>query len=281
MENSNNLPEENPAPTLAEVVRKFSTEELIEFLREQEDLELTDAHFEILRNEEITGRTFLKTTKNEFRSLGLTFGPASALVEFVKEIKKKKLRAYSSYRSLKEVLQRHDINGDSITNVPQFRPGILYNAVVIFFSKLSHFSLFCIEIHILEDDDEELLQCIKEIKRRLANMGTVADSNEAMRSSYIEVILHTALHIIRKLIPHDLSLCPQFEVVGEDSTGRVDWAIKELEDLLAITEGKQNLVAIGIAQNLIQLESSYQTNKKKRKADDAFYDYLYGIVTTG
>ncbi len=112
-------------------------------------------------------------------------------------------------------------------------------------------------------------------------MGTVADSNEAMRSSYIEAILHAALHLIRKNTSHDLSLAPQIEIVGEDSTGRVDWAIKELEDLLAITEGKQNQIAIGLAQNLIQLESSYQTNKRKRKADEAFYDYLYGIVTTG
>jgi hypothetical protein len=33
----------------------------------------------------------------------------------------------------------------------------------------------------------------------------------------------------------------------------------------------------------MQCESAYQTNKRKRKADDAFgedYDYLYGIITT-
>ena len=42
---------------------------------------------------------------------------------------------------------------------------------------------------------------------------------------------------------------------------------------------------MGYAQNIAQLESSFETNKKKRKADDAFsdddFDYLYGIVTTG
>ncbi|PKK74444.1 hypothetical protein RhiirC2_294282 [Rhizophagus irregularis] len=32
----------------------------------------------------------------------------------------------------------------------------------------------------LEDDEEELVQCIKEIKRRLGNIGTMlADNNEA------------------------------------------------------------------------------------------------------
>src|SRR5436305_1661267 len=36
-------------------------------------------------------------------------------------------------------------------------------------------------------------------------------------------------------------------------------------------------------KNLVQCESAYQTNKRKRKVDDAFreeYDYLFGIVTT-
>ena len=36
-------------------------------------------------------------------------------------------------------------------------------------------------------------------------------------------------------------------------------------------------------QNVMQLESSFHTNKRKRKADEAFkdyFDYLYGIVTT-
>jgi hypothetical protein len=30
----------------------------------------------------------------------------------------------------------------------------------------------------------------------------------------------------------------------------------------------------------MQCESAYRTNKRKRKADDAFYDYIFGIVTT-
>ena len=38
-------------------------------------------------------------------------------------------------------------------------------------------------------------------------------------------------------------------------------------------------------QNLAQLESAFQTNKKKRTLDQAFgndyFDYIYGIVTTG
>jgi hypothetical protein len=40
-------------------------------------------------------------------------------------------------------------------------------------------------------------------------------------------------------------------------------------------------VVEGFAQNIVQLESSFQTNKRKRKRDDGDdFDYLYGIVTT-
>ena len=96
MENSNNLPEENPAPTLAEVevVRKFSTEKLIKFLREQEDLELDENDFKILRDEKITGRTFLKLTKEELERHGLKLGPATALVNFAKEVKEKNWKRF-------------------------------------------------------------------------------------------------------------------------------------------------------------------------------------------
>src|ERR1041384_3863643 len=42
---------------------------------------------------------------------------------------------------------------------------------------------------------------------------------------------------------------------------------------------------LGIMQNTMQLDSSYYTNRKKRKASEAFnddnFDYLYGIVSTG
>jgi len=56
---------------------------------------------------------------------------------------------------------------------------------------------------------------------------------------------------------------------------------QEAEDLICITEDKQHKVPIGFAQNIKQLESAYEANKRKRKRDDDDYDYLYGIVTTG
>ncbi|CAJ0630708.1 8899_t:CDS:2, partial [Entrophospora sp. SA101] len=52
-------------------------------------------------------------------------GPASRLADFVKEVKEKKLKPYSSYRTLKnlhEVLKKHGIDSKNIADIPQFKP---------------------------------------------------------------------------------------------------------------------------------------------------------------
>jgi hypothetical protein len=57
---------------------------------------------------------------------------------------------------------------------------------------------------------------------------------------------------------------------------------QKAENLICVTEDKpQRNVFEGFAQNIVQLESSFQTNKRKRKRDyEDDFDYLYGIVTT-
>ncbi|RHZ90272.1 hypothetical protein Glove_1g47 [Diversispora epigaea] len=76
----------------------------------------------------------------------------------------------------------------------------------------------------------------------------------------------------------------QRDISGEETSGRVDYAISGMEDLLCITEGKPRNIKIGYLWNIKQLESSFHTNKK-RTVDQAFnddgYNYLYGIVSTG
>ena len=81
--------------------------------------------------------------------------------------------------------------------------------------------------------------------------------------------------------------------MGDDeATGRVDYTINKIEEvldtkyeeLICITEGKQSELAKGYMQNIMQLDRSYHTNKRKRTASEAFddkFDYLYGIVSTG
>ena len=96
---------------------------------------------------------------------------------------------------------------------------------------------------------------------------------------------NASIDIAKRVTTQDIFIVLQKDISGEESTGRVDYAIKGLEDLLCITEGNPRNIKIGYAQNLAQLESAYQTNKKKRTADQAFgneyFDYLYGIVSTG
>ncbi len=107
------------------LVENWDTETLIVHLKEQK-LNLEKKHFDILRNEEITGLSFLDMTEEKLRSYGFKGGPATLLAKEAKTLKEKPKRAFSSYRSLSEVLAKYDINSDSITSIPQFAPGKLY-----------------------------------------------------------------------------------------------------------------------------------------------------------
>jgi hypothetical protein len=85
-------------------------------------VELSETAIKILEKGEVNGRAFLKTSKEEFQGLGLGFGPAKNLADFAKECKDKKKRAFSSYRSLKEVLTKYGIDGNGIGTIRQFPP---------------------------------------------------------------------------------------------------------------------------------------------------------------
>ncbi|CAG8671629.1 11299_t:CDS:2, partial [Paraglomus occultum] len=121
---SSTLTEERSTRTMADVIKNYKTEELIDYLRRQ-DLDLKESHFKIFRQEEISGRAFLNTTKEEFRSYGLKGGTVTVLVDFIEEITNQKLRSYSSYKTLddlKEMLRKNKVNGEDITNIKQFTP---------------------------------------------------------------------------------------------------------------------------------------------------------------
>src|SRR5947199_975684 len=119
--------EEKNAPTLAEVVRKYKTSELINFVRKEEDLSLSEKVFEILEKEEVNGREFLKITEYKLirYPYNLPGGPASRLADFAKELSKRKLKSFSSYKTkkdLKEVLAKYGVEDGRITDIPQFAP---------------------------------------------------------------------------------------------------------------------------------------------------------------
>jgi len=69
--------------------------------------------------------------------------------------------------------------------------------------------------------------CIAKILVRLKNYGTlVLDSLESMRNEYVSTILHTALHIAGDATKKEFTMRPEYEIIGEESCGRVDYAIK-------------------------------------------------------
>ncbi|CAB4411510.1 unnamed protein product [Rhizophagus irregularis] len=247
--------------TLAEEIETYGVNDLISFLEKQKGLDYDDA--EIIRKEKINGHAFLKSTTKKLRDCGMPGGTAVILADFAKECKEKKSHAFSSHRTkkdLKEVLEKYGVGAGAgrIEDIPQFSPGI----------------------HKIDEKDESFLHCLKDIRIKLSNMGTVNQSNEAIRCEYISAILHACVHITKNLTGKYIRINPQFEIVGGKSTGRVDYAIGALEELFCITEGKQFQIDIGFAQNIMQCESAYRTNKRKQKVDDASYDYIFGIVTT-
>lgn len=106
----------------------WDTETLIIFLKHQ-GLKLEERHYEVLRKQEINGQAFLLMTEEKLSRppYNLAVGPALILAEQIKILKDSKKRAFSSFKTqndLKEVLKNHGIiNGYSIINIPQFKPG--------------------------------------------------------------------------------------------------------------------------------------------------------------
>ncbi|RGB25475.1 hypothetical protein C1646_771672 [Rhizophagus diaphanus] len=120
------------------------------------------------------------------------------------------------------------------------------------------------------DDLKEMLRRNKvngediiNIKQFTPVFEEISDDDKAFKYS----ILHASIAIAKKLTSQDIFIVLQKDISSEDATGRVDYAIKSLEDLLCITDGKLRNIKIGYAQNLAQLESAFQTNKKKQTAD--------------
>ena len=100
----------------------------------------------------------------------------------------------------------------------------------------------------ISDDDKAFEHCMEDIILKLSNVETMTDANEATRCEFISAILHASIAIAKKLTSQDIFIVLQKDISGEDATGRVDYAIESLEELLCITEGKPHNIKIGYAQ---------------------------------
>ncbi|CAG8614303.1 7225_t:CDS:2 [Funneliformis caledonium] len=155
----------NETLTLADEIKKYDTGALISFLQERDlGLDLDDEN--IIRKKEITGQDFFDLTQEELEKWGMPGGPAKRLVKFAKECKDKKLRAFSTYRSLKEVLEKYDLASEGTEIIPLFTP----------------------RIHEIPDENKHLELCMADIKLRLKSYGTlVMTSLESMRNEYVSI----------------------------------------------------------------------------------------------
>ena len=115
----------NETVSLADEIKKYDTAKLIEYLQGQKNLELSETAIKILEKEELNGGDFFDMTEEKYMQDGLARGPAMRLMKFAKECKDKKLRAFSSYKTkkeLSEVLEKYGIVSGDITRIPQFIP---------------------------------------------------------------------------------------------------------------------------------------------------------------
>ncbi|PKB96590.1 hypothetical protein RhiirA5_434576 [Rhizophagus irregularis] len=77
------------------------------------------------------------------------------------------------------------------------------------------------------DENKIFKRCMEEVLGRLRTYGTLqSDSLEAMRNEYVVTLLHAGIHIIIDITNKNLSMKPQYGIIGEESRGQVNYAIK-------------------------------------------------------
>ncbi|RGB22775.1 hypothetical protein C1646_775566 [Rhizophagus diaphanus] len=101
----------------------------------------------------------------------------------------------------------------------------------------------------INDDDKALDHCMEDIILKLSNVETMTNANE--------------------------------DVSDEDAIGRVDYAIKSLEDFLCITKGKPQNIKIGYAQCITELEAKNDKleaeNAELRKGNTEIRDLRFKL----
>ena len=109
----------------------------------------------------------------------------------------------------------------------------------------------------ISDDDKAFEHYIEDIILKLLNVETMTDANEATRCEFISAILHASIALAKKLTTQDIFIVLQKDISGEDASGRVDYVIKNLKDLLYITEEKSHNIKIEYAQVSLFVLSVY------------------------
>ncbi|CAG8611414.1 2778_t:CDS:2, partial [Ambispora gerdemannii] len=123
--------------------------------------------------------------------------------------------------------------------------------------------LFELPRYEIEDNDQHFAHCMADILFRMKHYGSlVLDSLESMRNEYVSTLLHTALHIAGDLTRKEFSMRPEYEIVGDESSGRVDYGIKESENLICVTEDKVQRSILEEISQASEVPYSIEFNKK-------------------
>lgn len=121
-----------------------------------------------------------------------------------------------------------------------------------------------------KEHKESLRRLLDELDSRIRAIPSDTFANEATCSAYVCSFLTQAVLIFNG----DLKLAPERQLRGKHGHGKVDYAIEALAEdgsrhVLGVTEVKHEDYRKGLAQNLVQLESSLTTvRKRKRSCDD-------------
>ncbi|KAI1315472.1 hypothetical protein EDD11_000753 [Mortierella claussenii] len=140
-----------------------------------------------------------------------------------------------------------------------------------------------------KEHKESLRRLEEKLESRIKAIPTDTLSNEATCSAYVCSFLTQAVLIFNG----ELTLAPERKLRGRYGHGKVDYAIEALDKdgtrhVLGVTEVKHEDFRKGVAQNIVQLESSLTVRKRKRSCDDDGEEEeknssspmrAYGIVT--
>ncbi|PKK56186.1 hypothetical protein RhiirC2_800565 [Rhizophagus irregularis] len=100
------------------------------------------------------------------------------------------------FKDLNEVLVKYDLDSDSIDFIP----------------------LFSLPIYEIQDENKIFKCCMEEILSKLHSYRTLQpDSLEFMRNEYVVALLHASIHIIMDITNKELSMHPQYGIVGKES----------------------------------------------------------------
>ncbi|CAG8499607.1 3171_t:CDS:2, partial [Dentiscutata heterogama] len=212
---------------------------------------LRDKYINIIKKQEILDYKLFKLTKEKLKNLGILFGSAIRIINFIQKFSKK-LKAFLDFTIKTDI--RYILNKYRITEF-----------IACYFSN----------------------QCLDNIKSMMNNMDSLRDYKKVVYSKYVNLILQESLQIAKQIIKKQIRLYSELEIISIEASDKVDYAFRiskimsNLKELVCITETKKDKEDIKIIQTIVQLESTFYLNKiqKVNNYFDNYYNYIYDIIT--